>query len=99
MEGLSWRGQPWVRVHLPSNHGKATTVESQPLSVLPPHRLATVVRCPGASLQGRGTRRGLSPWAGKRYSHKLEGWQLIKDPRLQTGEDVSRYVSVGDREQ
>lgn len=62
-------------------------------------RLATVVRCPGVSLQGRGTKRGLSPWAGKRYAHKLKGWQLIKDPRLQTGEDVSRYVSAGDREQ
>ena len=34
---------------------------------------------------------------GKGYSHHLKGWQLIKDPRLQTGEDVARYVSAGEQ--
>lgn len=51
------------------------------------------------SLLGRGRDRGLGSCARKRYSHNLKGWQLIKDPRLQTGEDVSRYVSAGDRGQ
>lgn len=51
--------------------------------------------CPWAEEGSRGPR----PWAGRRYSHSLQDWQLIKDSWLQTGEDVSRYVSAGGREQ
>lgn len=42
--------------------------------------------------------RGLFPYR-ERYSHNLKGWQLIKDPRLQTGEDIPRYVSAEGREE
>lgn len=71
----------------------------QPLPVLPTHKAGhrghDAYVCPSWAEKGS---RALSPWAGNRYSHNLKGWQLIKDPRLQIGEDVSRYVSAGNRE-
>lgn len=55
-------------------------------------------RCCQACLLGRGKEQGLLlGW--ERYSHDLKGRQLIKDPGLQTGEDVSRYVPAGVGEQ
>lgn len=74
-------------------------VELQP-RVLPTHEVGR--RGPHASVSpfwAEERSGGLRPWCGERYSHKLKGGQLIKDPRLQTGEDVSRYVSAGGREQ
>lgn len=70
-------------------------------------RLAAVVLMPmclppGQRNEGGVGGRGegcLCLQAWERYSHKLKGWQLIKNPRLQTREDVSRYVSAGGREQ
>lgn len=53
-------------------------------------RLATWLQCLCVPLLAEEGSKGL----GKGYSHHLKGWQLIKDPRLQTGEDVSRYVSA-----
>ena len=56
-------------------------------------RLATWSQCLCVPLLAEEGSRGL----GKGYSHRLKGGQLIKDPRLQTGEDVSRYVSAGEQ--
>lgn len=65
----------------------------QSLSFL--RRPATCSRCLPPSRAEEGS-PGLSSRAGKGYSHHLKGWQLIKDSRLQSGEDVSRYVSARD---
>lgn len=83
-----------VRPAVPCGHHHRTRGASRsPSSARLLRELATCSQCLCVPLPAEEGSRGL----GKGYSHHLKGWQLIKDPRLQTGEDVARYVSAGEQ--